>query len=797
MREKYDSTDFWYTFLNSLYNFGLASGRGELEMDEEMQEKYLVYLKEKIEEGVTNGQTALPPGLHDYFWRFPKEMLPKLRKLAEGFLDTDPENPPATIILTIVAGEERDSEYQTHLETLMRLIPKDPGANLIIINEFHRSSGSLRGKFDGEDTFLTVLENLYEWAKQEGATDRYQDVKSAYYDIGRSPGTPYGRAKKKLKELKEEPENSENQKERRDQFEKCKAQIKRCISLFYEEHAAFQKELLHDADDKQDLGDPTSEQIDFWETYLNSLDDQELSSSNWKLTPTIQTQLLTYFKTRIEYGVVDGKTALPTDLQEFIPKLPKVLRIELREFAEKAFEKLPNNGAAAKLLAIIENDEEFPYLEQAIELLTNDAEICFFAIKRYSESFGNRRDPSFELTLPTLEKLFAIAQQQDESELYHWITKLYNEIGRTPCHIYRKLMRQPEGNAELIELCQLLIKQTEQSFKHRLEKDPDDWYALRGLGDIYQTLGKTELAQEYPWESHPEYRWTQKAWEGLQLPDFTATTLNGTEISFSDYKGKLVLLNYCGWWCGPCKGEIPYIKQVYEEHHKNGFEVIRISIDESEEDLRKHIEEYEIPGVQVFGDYSMTNGPAKYYGIYWVPSHWLIDRDGKIISVDSRQDPLVRIVNWTESTRVSEIVPDFSAVDIDGNPVSPSAFRGKVVLLYFGYPEQVLTCVDTIYQKYHVKGFDVIGVSVIGWSNEEALRKRVHEKNFLGQHIYDGGGMDGPLARLFGMDLWRELPAIVLIDKDGKVITSRYGKVHSTEEWTAKLERQVATHLGL
>lgn len=102
---------------------------------------------------------------------------------------------------------------------------------------------------------------------------------------------------------------------------------------------------------------------------------------------------------------------------------------------------------------------------------------------------------------------------------------------------------------------------------------------------------------------------------------------------------------------------------------------------------------------------------------------------------------------------------------------------------------------DTIYQKYHVKGFDVIVVSVTGWSNEEALRKRAHKKNFQGQHIYDGGGWDGPLATQFGIDPWRELPAIVLIDKEGKVITSRYGQIHSQAAWVAKLEELVQEHL--
>ena len=789
--DKYDSTDFWYTFLNSQYNFELSVGRGKLEIAEETQEKFLAYFKEKIEKGVVDGVTALPPTLFDYFWRFPQDMLPKLRSLAEGFLEADPENAAALMILTIVAGEERDSEYQTHLETLMRLVPKDPGTNLIIINEFHRNYGSLKGKSDSLETFLTVLENLYEWAKQEGATDRYQDVKSTYNRIGRSPGTPYSRTKKKLLELKNDSENPANQKERRDQIEQCKVRIKRCINLFHKEHAAFQKESLQESDDMQDFGDLTSEQIDFWETYLNSLDEGELSSSNWKLTPTIQTQLLTYFKTQIEVGVVDGQTTLPAELQKYVSRFPKVIRIELREFAEEILEKQPNNGAAAKLLAILVEDKEFPYFEQAIELLPNDAEMCFFAIKRFSDD----DNAFFEKTLPALERLFACAQQQDGSELYHWHTKLYQETGRTPCHIYRKLMQHAEANSELIERCKPLIDQAEKVFLQRLEVESDDWYALRGLGDIYQTLGETELAKKYPWEPHSEFRWNQKAWEGLELPNFSATTLDGAPFSFSDYHGKLVLLNFCAWWCGPCKTEIPYVKQVYEEHHQNGLEVIRISVDESEADLRNYIEEHEIPGIQLFENDGRLKGPAKFFGIYGIPSLWLIDRDGKIISVSSRQDRLVQKVNWTESSRVGDTVPDFSAVDIDGNAVSPITFRGKVVLLILGFPEKILNGVHAIYEKYHPKGFEIIVINIFGWPNEEAFREVVHEDYIIGKVNCDAKRPDSPMARQFGMWFGRMCPAVVLIDKDGKIIMSRYGQVHSPEAWAAKLEELVATHL--
>ena len=670
--EKYDSTDFWYTFLNSLDDYGLSAGNGELEMDEETQEQFLSYLKEKIEEGVLDGATSLPPGLCSYFWRFTEEMLSKLRAFAEDFLASNPDNAAATII--VACADDPDS----HKETMMRLAPKDPCANLIIIDEYYRNSGSIRRDDDSPEEFLTALENLYEWAKQEETTDRYQDAKSAYNMIGRSPSSVYKKAKKKLQELKEDTEKPEDQNERRHLIERCNALINRCRTAFYNELAAFQKELLQETDEQHDFGDPTSDKVDFWETYLNSLDDRELSRSKWKLSLKVQEQLLTYFKTRIEVGVVDGQAKLPADLSEYIPRFSKYMRMELREFAEEALETQPSNGAAAKLLAFIVEDKEYPFLEQAIGLLPNDSEICFYAISRDNNPFKHNDNILFELTLPALEKLFARAQQQDGNGLYDWLTELYNKSGKTPCHIYRKLRRNPEGNTELIARSKTLIDQAKNIFEQRLEKEPDDWYSLRGLGDIYQTLGETELASKYPWEPHPEFKWEEFAWEGLQLPDFSATTLDGSQISFSNYRGKIVLLHFCAWWCGPCKGEIPYVKQVYEEHHKNGFEVIRISVDEEEEDLRKYVEEYDIPGVQIVEISGFNKSPNKYFGIGRIPSQWLIDRDGTIISVMNRQFLLGQNVKRTESTRIGGMIADFSAIDIDGNLISLATFRGKL-----------------------------------------------------------------------------------------------------------------------
>ena len=796
MRTNHDSTDFWYTFLDTLYNYGLA--RDELkEIDEETQEKFLAYFKTKIEEGVSDGQTALPPGLHDYFLRFSEDMLPKLRMLAEGILETDPGNDAATVFLAMIASTCRDSEYESLLEQAVALVPKDPCMNLFVIYRYRASHGS--GGISNQEKVLIALENLYEWAKRQDQTLHYRDARYAYQRYRVTPYAVY----KHIKVFKAGYETPDRIERFGALIEKCNTLIKRCRTLLPEAQAAFQKKSLQEPANAYDLDNGTPENIDFWDTYLDSLEDRGLSKPWWELTAKVQEQLMAYFKARIEAGVVDGKTTLPLQLPEYVSRFPEAMLLELREFAEEVLEKHPDNGAAVKMLAIIVSDgarntDLLLLFEQAMTLAPNDVETCFIAISHYRES----SDLLFELTLTGLERLFERAKRQDESELYHWLAKLYKDVGRTPCYIYRNLMRSPVENAELLARCKPLILEAQHAFQQRLEQEPDDWYALRGLSDIYEALGETELAEKYPWTGHSEVEvaWDQTAWVGKELPDFSAVAFDGTPVSFSNYRGKMVLLNFCAKWCGFCAPEIPHIKEAYEQYHKDGFDVIGVSLDENEAELREFIEEHNIPWLQIFDGRGWESELARYFGINSVPSQWLIDRDGKILSVSTRGEQLGQLIKWTELTRVGREVPDFSAVSVEGEPISISAHRGKVVLLYFWRTSDYCEIVNTIYQKHHHKGFEIVGVNLTELSNEEAIRNYIGEKGYPGQHIYDGTERRGPLAQQFGLAWERlspviELPAIVLIDTDGKVIEARSGKVYSTEAWGARLEQLVASYL--
>ena len=113
-----------------------------------------------------------------------------------------------------------------------------------------------------------------------------------------------------------------------------------------------------------------------------------------------------------------------------------------------------------------------------------------------------------------------------------------------------------------------------------------------------------------------EIKWKQQAWEGLELPNFSATTLDGTPISVSDYRGKMVVLNFCAKWCGFCAPEIPYLKEVYVEYHDKGLEVIGVSLDENENEIREFTEEHEIPWLQIFDGKGWKSELAQFFWRY-------------------------------------------------------------------------------------------------------------------------------------------------------------------------------------
>jgi thiol-disulfide isomerase/thioredoxin len=120
--------------------------------------------------------------------------------------------------------------------------------------------------------------------------------------------------------------------------------------------------------------------------------------------------------------------------------------------------------------------------------------------------------------------------------------------------------------------------------------------------------------------------------------DIQFTALDGREVDLAKLKGKVVLVQFWSTSCGPCIGEMPHVLAAYEKLHPRGFEVVAISLDDRESTLRRFIAEKKLPWPQHFDGKGWSNKFAVQYGIFSIPTMWLIDQRGVLVDTDARGD---------------------------------------------------------------------------------------------------------------------------------------------------------------
>jgi peroxiredoxin len=115
--------------------------------------------------------------------------------------------------------------------------------------------------------------------------------------------------------------------------------------------------------------------------------------------------------------------------------------------------------------------------------------------------------------------------------------------------------------------------------------------------------------------------------DGQVAPDFVLKDAQGDDLRLSDYKGRVVLLNFWATWCHGCAIEIPWLIEFEKEYRDRGLTVIGVSMDEDGwKSVKPFLEEEKVNYPVVIGNQPM----AKPYGLGAMPMTFLINRDGKI-----------------------------------------------------------------------------------------------------------------------------------------------------------------------
>ena len=134
---------------------------------------------------------------------------------------------------------------------------------------------------------------------------------------------------------------------------------------------------------------------------------------------------------------------------------------------------------------------------------------------------------------------------------------------------------------------------------------------------------------------------------GNKFPDFAEKDLTGNSLTLSAFKGKLVLVDFWATWCPPCVGELPNVIAAYEKYHRQGFEIVGISLDQDQAKLTAFLKEKGMTWAQYFDGKGWQNKLAAQYGIQSIPATFLLDGEGNIVAKNLRDaqcsEPLPRL----------------------------------------------------------------------------------------------------------------------------------------------------------
>jgi cytochrome c biogenesis protein CcmG/thiol:disulfide interchange protein DsbE len=114
---------------------------------------------------------------------------------------------------------------------------------------------------------------------------------------------------------------------------------------------------------------------------------------------------------------------------------------------------------------------------------------------------------------------------------------------------------------------------------------------------------------------------------GTPAPDFSLRLFDGRSVQLSDFRGKVVFVNFWASWCPPCRVEAPLLEQAWQRYREHGVVFVGIDIQDTDEAGRRFLEEF---AISYMNGRDLNSRIAIEYGVYGIPETFFIDPEGRI-----------------------------------------------------------------------------------------------------------------------------------------------------------------------
>lgn len=155
----------------------------------------------------------------------------------------------------------------------------------------------------------------------------------------------------------------------------------------------------------------------------------------------------------------------------------------------------------------------------------------------------------------------------------------------------------------------------------------------------------THLFRKYPKDTYIQYRMSELENNkflspGSEAPDFTLADTNGVKVSLSDFRNKVVVVDFWASWCRPCRQESPNMVRLYRDFHDKGLEIIGVSLDNDRASWMEAIHRDGLYWTQLSDLKQWQCVVARQYRVSGIPFTVLIDKDGKVVAKGLRGNEL-------------------------------------------------------------------------------------------------------------------------------------------------------------